>query len=171
MTLVELVAVLAILGIIIALALPRYWGARKNSYRAEADNLLQEVKGLEWGYYQQHSQFDTTGSFLGLVLPGGMHWGAPTFSGNAAQSVAIQITGSMSPLSSTDSLCLTLYTDGSAATGLTCASSTGGSSTGGSSTGGSSTGGSSSGGSSSGNGNGNGNGNGSGNGNGNGNGQ
>ena len=49
-TLIELVVVLAILGILIALAVPRYLGARKKAYKAEADNILQESKTLEWAY-------------------------------------------------------------------------------------------------------------------------
>ena len=52
-TLIELVLVLAILGILIALAVPRYLAARKSAYRAEADNVLQEAKTMEWAYYQQ----------------------------------------------------------------------------------------------------------------------
>jgi type II secretory pathway pseudopilin PulG len=49
--------VLAILGILIALAVPRYLGARKNALIAEGDNMLQEVKTLSWAYYQQYSTF------------------------------------------------------------------------------------------------------------------
>jgi type II secretory pathway pseudopilin PulG len=51
--LIELVVVLAILGILIALAVPRFLAARKKAYKAEADNILQEAKTLEWAYYQQ----------------------------------------------------------------------------------------------------------------------
>ena len=88
-TLIELVVVLAILGILIALAVPRYLGARKAAYKAEADNVLQEAKSLEWAYYQQYNLFDTTGTSIGLVTPGGMHWNAPTFGGGTNASVSI----------------------------------------------------------------------------------
>lgn len=54
-TLIELVVVLAILGILIALAVPRYLGARKSALIAEGDNTLQEIKTLAWAYYQQYS--------------------------------------------------------------------------------------------------------------------
>jgi prepilin-type N-terminal cleavage/methylation domain-containing protein len=54
-TLIELVVVLAILGILIALAVPRYLGARRNALVAEGDNVLQELKTLSWAYYQQYS--------------------------------------------------------------------------------------------------------------------
>ncbi|MDR7550776.1 MAG: prepilin-type N-terminal cleavage/methylation domain-containing protein [Armatimonadota bacterium] len=56
-TLIELVVVLAILGILIALAVPRYLGARRRSYAAEARNILQEIKTLEWAYWQQFNTF------------------------------------------------------------------------------------------------------------------
>jgi prepilin-type N-terminal cleavage/methylation domain-containing protein len=61
-TLIELVVVLAILGILIALAVPRYLGARRSAFIAEGDNLLQELKTLSWAYYQQY------GTFTGISL-------------------------------------------------------------------------------------------------------
>src|SRR5437660_761345 len=54
-TLMELVVVLSIIGMLVALALPRYIIPRRNAYKAEALNLLQEVKTMEWGYYQQYN--------------------------------------------------------------------------------------------------------------------
>ncbi len=116
-TLIELVVVLAILGILIALAVPRYLGARKKAYKAEADNVLQESKTLEWAYYQQYNLFDTGGTSIGLVTPGGMHWNAPTFGGGTSTSVSIQMTGSTSPLTTTDSVWVLLYSDGSSGGG------------------------------------------------------
>ncbi len=61
-TLIELVVVLAILGILIALAVPRYLGARRNAFVAEGDNLLQELKTMSWAYYQQY------GTFVGITI-------------------------------------------------------------------------------------------------------
>jgi len=60
-TLIELVVVLAILGILVALAVPRYLGSRRNAFVAEADNVLQEFKSLAWGYYNQY------GTWFGLT--------------------------------------------------------------------------------------------------------
>ena len=116
-TLIELVAVLAILGILIALAVPRYLGSRKKAYKAEADYVLQESKTMEWAYYQQYNIFDTTGTSIALRTPGGMHWNAPTFGGGAATSVSIQMTGSTSPLTTTDSVWILLFSDGSSSGG------------------------------------------------------
>ena len=119
-TLIELVVVLAILGILIALALPRYLGAQKRAYKAEADNLLQEMKSLEWAYYQQWGSFDTTAtaSSIGLVVPGGLHWFPPSIGGTAAQ-ITILMSGSVKPLATTDSTFVTLSSDGSSGAGTT----------------------------------------------------
>ncbi len=74
-TLIELVVVLAILGILIALAVPRYLGARKSALIAEGDNLVQEVKTLTWAYYQQYSTFeDVTLDAIGFQGPAGACW-------------------------------------------------------------------------------------------------
>lgn len=75
-TLIELVVVLAILGILIALAVPRYLGARRSALISEGDNTLQEMKTLAWAYYQQYSAFTgMTVSALGFTAPGNACWG------------------------------------------------------------------------------------------------
>ena len=118
-TLIELVVVLAILGILIALAVPRYLGARKKAYKAEADNVLQEAKTLEWAYYQQYNLFDTTGNSIGLVTPGNMHWFSPAITGTPNGLVTIIMSGSLSPLAAADMVSIFLYSDGSSAGGST----------------------------------------------------
>jgi prepilin-type N-terminal cleavage/methylation domain-containing protein len=118
-TLIELVVVLAILGILIALAVPRYLGARKKAYKAEADNVLQEAKTLEWAYYQQYNLFDTTGNNIGLQTPGQMHWGSPVITGTTNAQVTMSMTGTTSPLAGADTVSVILYSDGSSAGGST----------------------------------------------------
>ena len=117
-TLIELVVVLAILGILIALAVPRYLAARKKAYKAEGDNILQEAKTLEWAYYQQYNTFDSTGAQIGLAMPGGAHWASPSFSGNS-QQITVLMSGSLAPLVGTDSIWITLSGDGSSGGGST----------------------------------------------------
>lgn len=86
-TLVELAAVLAILGILITIAVPRYVGVRKQAYKDEAAHILEEVKNLEWGYYLQNNAFTDSLGSTGFVMPGDSHWGTPALSvsGNQGQ--------------------------------------------------------------------------------------
>ena len=114
-TLLELVVVLSILGILLALAVPRYLSARKSAYRAEADHVLQETKTMEWAYYQQFDKFDISGSSIGFSPPGGMHWASPSFGGIVDASVQILMTGCASgcaPIGTGDRVSLVLYSDG-----------------------------------------------------------
>lgn len=78
-TLIELVVVLAILGILMALAIPRYAASGRNAVLPEADNALQELKGLAWAYNQQFGTWAgvTAANFIaafGFVAPGGGCW-------------------------------------------------------------------------------------------------
>jgi type IV pilus assembly protein PilA len=93
-TLIELVVVLAILGILIALAVPRYLGARRSALISEGDNTLQELKTLSWAYYQQYGSWTgvTAGTFAGLfgfTPPGGACW-TFTITGTPGTSIAMQ---------------------------------------------------------------------------------
>ena len=98
-TLIELIVVIAVLGLLIALAMPRYLGSRKGALVAEGDNGLQEMKTLSWGYYQQHSTFVglDTGfpGVIGFQAAGTVCW---TFSIPSATgtSVTLRATGNSS---------------------------------------------------------------------------
>ncbi len=118
-TLIELVVVLAILGIVVSLAVPRYLAARKKAYKVEADNVLQEVKTLQWSHYQENGTFDTTpnGASLGFVPPGKMHWNSPVISGT--DPITITMTGAIAPLNNGDKVWITLASDGSSSGGST----------------------------------------------------
>jgi prepilin-type N-terminal cleavage/methylation domain-containing protein len=91
-TLIELVVVLAILGILVALAVPRYLSARRNALVAEANNVLQELKTTSWGYYQQYSSWVSLpvgplplSNPLGIEPPGGGCWDYSIESATATQ--------------------------------------------------------------------------------------
>lgn len=124
-TLIELVVVLAILGILIALAVPRYLGARKNALIAEGDNLLQELKTLAWAYFQQYNTFagiDSAAltSTLGFSAPSSACW---TFNTTGASGTAITLQafdangrtacGPLGPTFNDGSINLTLNSNGS----------------------------------------------------------
>lgn len=117
-TLIELVVVLAILGILIALAVPRYLGARRRSYAAEARNLLQEVKTLEWAYYQQYGTFVNFGplgsggsaSPLGFTVPGNSLF---SYQGSGGGSANVTLTATGNGVAGGIALTLVLSSDGS----------------------------------------------------------
>jgi prepilin-type N-terminal cleavage/methylation domain-containing protein len=112
-TLIELVVVLAIIAILIAAAVPLYLGARKKAYKAEADNALQELKTLEWAYYQQNSSFTSnTDPNLGFFAPSGSHW-TFTATPNGSTAVTMVAQGTSAPLTSTDQITLILNSNGS----------------------------------------------------------
>jgi len=117
-TLIELVVVLAILGILISLAVPRYLNARKKAYKAEADNILEEAKTLEWAYYQQYNSFDDTAGMtnISLAVASGLHWNPPAVTGGY-NNVTITMSGAVAPLASTDSVWIMLSGDGSSGGG------------------------------------------------------
>ncbi len=115
-TLIELVVVLAILGILLALAVPRYLGARKRAYKAEAQNILQELKTLSWAYYQEYNAFDTTKILSGFQMPSGASWSTPTGSGDS-DTVTWTISGASSPLTSSDECSVVLEGTGDSSQG------------------------------------------------------
>ncbi len=133
---IELVATLAILAALIALALPRYLSSRRQAYRAEAQTILQEVKGLEIAYFMEHGNCftpDVVG--LGFVMPAGSHWlfptGAPNGQGALCAAsgqgqgqgqgnigfVTVTMSGALSPMSAADQVSVTIRGDGSATAG------------------------------------------------------
>ena len=93
-TLIELVVVLAILGILLALAVPRYLGARKRAYKTEVDNILQELKTLSWAYYHEHSRFPVNLGEITLQMPAGAVWDTPALSAGGGVSAFITWTAS-----------------------------------------------------------------------------
>jgi prepilin-type N-terminal cleavage/methylation domain-containing protein len=115
-TLIELVVVLAIIAILIAAAVPLYLGARKKAYKAEADNALQELKTLEWAYYQQYNSFTTTtDSNLGYQAPKSNFW---TYSAtpNGSTNVTLTALGTAAPISG-NHVSVILNSDGSSSSG------------------------------------------------------
>jgi len=74
-TLIELAVALAILGILLFLAMPRYLGPRKRALVAEGDHVIQELKAMAWAYYQQHNDFSNiTLEAVGFQPPGTACW-------------------------------------------------------------------------------------------------
>jgi len=120
-TLIELVVVLAILGILLALAVPRYLGARKRAYKAEIDNILQEAKTLSWAYYQEQNLFPTTLTDIALQMPAGSAWQSPVVAGGGGSGAFItwSAIGQASgfPVTAGDSCSVTISNNGDSAQG------------------------------------------------------
>lgn len=123
-TLIELVVVLAILGILIALAVPRYLGARRSALIAEGDNTLQELKTLAWAYYQQYGTWvgivaANMATTFGFTAPGTGCWAYSTADGTAAAlamnatSGAAGARAACGALPANTSIFLTINSDGS----------------------------------------------------------
>jgi len=127
-TLIELVVVLAILGVLIALAVPRYLASRRHALAVEASNTLAELKVTAWGYYQQYSTWSglavgplSAPNPLGIAPPGGGCW---DYSIQSATNLAIQFRAQANPaaqtrcgtLSAGNYVELVLNSDGSATT-------------------------------------------------------
>lgn len=117
-TLIELVVVLAIIGILVASAVPLYLGARKRAYKAEADTTLQEIKTMEWAYYQENNTFTDSFSSLGFRPPTSKFWSYNIPSATDS-TVTIMATGQAKPLGPGDHVSVTLNSDGSSTSAVT----------------------------------------------------
>lgn len=119
-TLIEIFIVLAILSILLATALPRYLGARKRAYRAEANDLLAEVKTLSWAYYQEYDTFPAALGNIGYQHPSGTSWTAPVIVASDAESVQWSVVGNGSKVMVSSDICsVILMGTGSSGQGCT----------------------------------------------------
>ncbi len=122
LTLLELVVALVIVGLLLAIAVPRYLAFRRNALIAEANSILQEVKTLAWAYYQQHESWEgiDTGNMdtrLGFTPAPASCWTYTVDTASMSQ-LAIKATGTMPPVKCTPALGVTVTlrvrSDGSA---------------------------------------------------------
>ncbi|MDQ7840975.1 MAG: type II secretion system protein [bacterium] len=97
-TLIELVVVIAILGILIAVAVPRYLGARRGALIPEAEKALSELRSQAWSYYQQYGTWEgvTNANFasaMGFIAPGGACWSYDLAAAGTATGIQFRASG------------------------------------------------------------------------------
>lgn len=121
-TLVELAVVLAIIGILVAVALPTYLGSRNKAYESEAKGILQELRTLAWSYYLERSAWPQNGSWGANQTNTDLNWTVPANARYtyAFSSTATQLTITATPPTGSGwrTCTLTLDTNGNA--NVTC---------------------------------------------------
>jgi type II secretory pathway pseudopilin PulG len=107
------VVALSIIGILLAAAMPLYMNARLGSYKAEANRTFEDIKTMEWAYYQQYSTFvNATPATIGFMAPASANWNYSIGSGTAT-SIAASATGMVGSPVQGQTMTLTLNNDGS----------------------------------------------------------
>ena len=94
-TLIELMVVVAIVGIITAIALPSYQNSVAKSRRAEARAQLLETVQFMQLFYSQNDRFDQNRAGVAVAIPTGLSL-VPKGSAAGSQTYTIQISGTPS---------------------------------------------------------------------------
>lgn len=98
-TLVELMVVIVIIGILAALAIPRFLGATNKSKAAEFKPVLKQIYTLQMAYQQEKDALGSTTTDIGFDSPGTTSRFSYTVS-NVATGIgkAVVLTGSLKDL-------------------------------------------------------------------------
>lgn len=86
-TLIELMIVVVIIGILAAIAIPKFSSVSKGAKEAEGPAVLKQIRSLELSYYQRKDAYAlSTGALTGFEEPNAKYY---TFSVNATGTCAI----------------------------------------------------------------------------------
>ena len=88
-SLVELMVVVAIIGILSAIAVPKFQQFKSKAIRSEAVSSLTMINTLEQLYYTDNDAFTTNQASIGFALPAGARYGyAIALAGNGFTATA-----------------------------------------------------------------------------------
>ena len=86
-TLIELMIVVVIIGILAALAIPRFTGAAQQARQAEAEGILKQIGTLQEAHWERYNSYATSVADLqrvGYAIPMNLkHFTAPVVTGTA----------------------------------------------------------------------------------------
>lgn len=117
-TLVELMVVIVIIGILAALAIPRFLGASNKAKATEFKPVLKQIYTLQEAYRQEKDVYGPTGGDIGYDAPKG---GNPRFTYAIAAGTGTNLTVGKATLTTGGALKKSDGTDMSSAEGIACA--------------------------------------------------
>lgn len=117
-TLVELMVVIVIIGILAALAIPRFLGASNKAKATEFKPVLKQIYTLQEAYRQEKDQYGNTGALIGYDAPKG---GNPRFTYGVRNGTAANYTVGRADLLVAGSLKTSTGTDMTVTQGVACA--------------------------------------------------
>jgi len=94
-TLIELMIVVAIIGILAAVAIPRYQNYVAKSKQAEADEIMSSVYTSQILYQSEHGFYAGSEAALGMAMDGKRYYSAVTFSNVTPDTYTATITANL----------------------------------------------------------------------------
>jgi len=83
-TLIELMIVVAIIGILAAIAIPNFMSYQCKARQSEAKTALGTVRTLQEAYYAEYGGYGSTASNIGFAMKGTTEYQTPTISANSS---------------------------------------------------------------------------------------
>lgn len=96
-TLVELIIVVAIIGILAAIAIPAYQDYTKRTYVGEALNVAISAKNAMWDYYSVQGTWPNNNTVAGLIRPASITANRVNQIDITGNVITIQFSNTLSP--------------------------------------------------------------------------